>query len=230
MTLVAGGTKSQYQDEVVGGYEHEFSGGMSFSGRFVYRNMRRIIEDISGVNVTQNLAGVPQQYVVSNPSGSLDIFTNAFPCTAGDKNCDPDTGFTAVTNPLGSDGIPDGFPNPSRIYKAMELVVSKRFSANWQFFANYRLSKLYGNFEGSFRNDNGQQDPNISSLFDFTNSDGRLAEQFQPGVLPADRRHVVKMFTNYTFTEGFAKNLNLGISWNIMSRNADQQVPGAPGL
>ena len=135
LTLVAGGTKAQYQDEVVAGYEHEFSGSLTFSGRFVYRNLRRIIEDISGVNVTQNLAGVPQQYVVSNPSASLDIFTNAFPCNAGEPNCDASTGFTAVTNPLGADGISDGFPNPSRIYKAMELIVSKRFSANWQVYA-----------------------------------------------------------------------------------------------
>jgi hypothetical protein len=182
------------------------------SSRFVYRHLRRIIEDISGINVTQNLAGVPQQYVISNPSASLDIFQNAFPCHAGEPNCDAGTGFTAITNPLGADSVPDGFPNPSRIYKAMELIVSKRFSANWQLFANYRLSKLYGNFEGSFRNDNGQQDPNISSMFDFTNSDNKLADQFIPGVLPTDRRHQLKLFTNYQW-----RNLNFGLSWLAQS-------------
>jgi outer membrane receptor for ferrienterochelin and colicin len=215
LTLIAGGTKSQYQDEVVGGYERQFR-NMSFSGRFVYRHLRRALEDISGVNITQYLAGVPQQYVVSNPSADLDIFTNASPCTSG-ANCDPETGFTAVTNPLGSDGIADGFPNPTRIYKAMELVVSKRMSSNWQVFANYRLAKLYGNFEGLFRNDNTQQDPNISSLFDFTNSDGRLAEQALVGVLPTDRRHQFKLFTNYTIGSGFMKGLNLGASWLAQS-------------
>lgn len=218
LTLVAGGTKAQYQDEVVAGYEKEFAGGLTFSGRFVYRHIRRIIEDVSGINVTQNLAGVPQQYVVSNPSASLDIFKNAFPCTPGkDANCDPDTGFTAIGNPLGSDGISDGFPNPSRIYQAAEFVVSKRMSANWQVYANYRLSKLWGNFEGSFRNDNGQQDPNISSLFDFTNTDGVLADQFRPGVLPTDRRHSLKIFTNYAFTSTPLKNLNVGLAWNAQT-------------
>ncbi|HYM11343.1 MAG TPA: carboxypeptidase regulatory-like domain-containing protein [Bryobacterales bacterium] len=220
LTLVAGGTKAEFQDEVVGGYEHEFNNGMTFSGRFVYRHMRRIIEDTSGINITQNNAGVNQQYVVANPSAHLDIFTNAFPCVAtgpNDPKCDQSTGFTPVINPLGSDGIPDGFPNPSRVYQSMELTVSKRFFANWQMYASYRLAKLWGNFEGSFRNDNGQQDPNISSLFDFTNTDGLLTGQTAPGVLPSDRRQELKLFSNYQFSQGFLKNLNLGGSWNIQS-------------
>ena len=218
LTLVAGGTKAEYQDEVIGGYDTQLPRGWAFSGRFVYRHMRRILEDTSGVNVTQYLAGVSQQYVVANPSASLDIFTNAFPCNAAtDSNCDPSTGFTTITNPLGSDGISDGFPNPSRIYQAMDLVISKRLSANWQLYSNYTLSKLWGNFEGSFRNDNQQQDPNISSLFDFTNTDGRLADQYLPGVLPPDRRHVIKMFTNYQFSRTMLKNLNVGLSWQIQS-------------
>ena len=212
LTFVAGGTKAEYQDEVVGGYEHEFGQGFTFSGRFVYRHMRRIIEDISGINVTQNNAGVAQQYVVANPSASLDIFKNADPCTSGPK-CDLSTGFTNIgDNPLGSDGRADGFPNPSRIYKAMELIINKRFSNNFQLYASYRLSKLFGNFEGSFRNDNGQQDPNISSLFDFTNTDGMLGFQTVPGVLPTDRRHQFKMFSNYQW-----KNFNFGGAWNIQS-------------
>jgi hypothetical protein len=174
--------------------------------------MRRIIEDISGINVTQNNAGVPQQYVVANPNAKLDIFHNFTPCTSG-PTCDPDTGYNDLNQPiLGSDGSPDGFPNPSRIYKAMELVVGRRFNNGLQFYANYVLSKLYGNFQGSFRGDNAQTDPNISSLFDFTNSDGLLSGQFIPGVLPTDRTHQIKLFGNYTY-----KNLNFGLSWQIIS-------------
>src|SRR5882762_8685104 len=211
-TLVAGGTGAQYQDEVVGGYEHEFGHGFTFSGRFVYRHMRRIIEDVSGENVTQNLAGIPQQYVVSNPSSKLDIFKNADPCTPGTTGC-TDAGFTDIgSNPLGADGKLDGFANPVRIYKSMELTVSKRMSANFQLYGSYLLSKLYGNFEGSYRNDNTQSDPNISSLFDFTNTDGLLGFQSVPGVLPNDRRHQLKLFGNYQW-----KNFNFGLSWSVRS-------------
>ena len=190
--------------------EHEFTHNLTLTGHFVYRDLRRIIEDTSGVNITQALAGVPQQYVIANPSASLDIYQNAFPCTVGTTGC-TSSGFTAfkngTQNPLGSDGIPDGFPNPSRVYKSMELIVSKRYQ-NFQFYGSYVLSKLDGNYQGSFRSDNFQQDPNISSMFDFTNSDGRLTGQDIPGVLPSDRTHQIKLFTNYMW-----KNFNVGASW-----------------
>ena len=89
----------------------------------------------------------------------------------------------------------------------MELIVTKRFS-NVQFYGSYVLSKLYGNFQGSFRSDNGQQDPNISSMFDFTNSDGVLTGQDIPGVLNSDRRHQFKLFGNYMW-----QDFNVGASW-----------------
>ena len=68
----------------------------------------------------------------------------------------------------GADGVPDGFPDPVHNYRAVEIELNKRFSNNWQLLANWRIAKLDGNFEGHFRNDNGQTDPAISSLFDFT--------------------------------------------------------------
>lgn len=216
---IAGGTAAQFQDELTGGVEHEFAHNLTFTGRFVYRDLRRILEDMSGVNVTQALAGVPQIYVIGNPSAKLDIFQNSFPCTPGSAaNCidyGNGIGYTAfangTSNPNGPDGIPDGFPNPSRIYKSMELIVSKRFT-KLQFYGSYVLSKLYGNYQGSFRSDNFQIDPNISSMFDFTNSDGRLTGQDIPGVLPSDRRNQFKLFGNYQ-----VGNFLVGMSWTPTS-------------
>jgi hypothetical protein len=210
LTPIAGGTGAEYQDEITGGFEHEFAHNLTFTSRFVYRDLRRILEDTSGVNVTQALAGVPQQYVIANPNAKLDIYQNSFPCSSG-PNCNTAIGYTnfanGTNNPLGSDGIPDGFPNPSRIYKSGEFIVNKRFS-NLQFYGSYVLSKLYGNYQGNYRSDNGQQDPNISSMFDFTNSDGRLTGQDIPGVLNSDRRHQFKLFSNYVW-----RNFNVGASW-----------------
>ena len=213
LTLINPGTRAQYQDEIVGGYEREFGRGFTFSGRFVYRELKRILEDISGINVTQALAGSNQQYVISNPSASLDIFKNGNPCTSG-PSCDTNTGYTLGGGDLGKDGQADGFSNPSRVYKAMELIVSKRLSSNFQVYASYRLSKLYGNFEGSFRNDNDQSDPNISSLFDFTNTDGLLGYQQAAGILPNNRTHQAKIYSNYAW-----KGFNFGASWLIQSGN-----------
>ena len=225
LTPIAGGTGAQYQDEVTGTVEHEFAHNLTLTGRFVYRDLRRILEDTSGVNVTQALAGVPQQYVIANPSANLDIFQNSVPCTSG-PSCNTAIGYTnfanGTDNPLGSDGVSDGFPNPSRIYRSMELIVSKRFS-NLQIYGNYTLSKLWGNFQGSYRSDNGQQDPNISSLFDFTNSDGRLTGQDTPGVLPSDRTHQLKLFGNYQW-----RAVNFGLSWTPTSGSPITELDDHP--
>ncbi len=112
-----------------------------------------------------------------------------------------------------SDGIPDGFVDPVRKYQAMEIEVNKSMSKGWQMRANYRIAKLQGNYEGSFRNDNGQNDPNISSLFDFTRGDfNLLGQQFVPGVLNTDVRHLANGFVSYTFGGNHAKGLTMGSS------------------
>ncbi|HEX8649843.1 MAG TPA: carboxypeptidase regulatory-like domain-containing protein [Pyrinomonadaceae bacterium] len=109
---------------------------------------------------------------------------------------DPATG-NAINRP---DGIPDGFVDPVRVYKAVEIEVNKRFSDNWQLLSNVRFATLRGNFEGHLRNDNGQTDPGISSLFDFTAGDfNLLGTQFAVGPLPTDRRVNANIFGSYTF-------------------------------
>jgi hypothetical protein len=99
------------------------------------------------------------------------------------------------------------------IYKALTIEVNKRFSNNWQLLSNWRIGSLRGNYEGHFRNDNGQSDPAISSLFDFTAGVyNLLGDQFAVGPLPSDRRHIANIYTSYMFTDrlgGKLRNLNL---------------------
>ena len=108
------------------------------------------------------------------------------------------TNLATMDSP-GADGKADGFVKPVRRYQALELGFDKRFSNHWLASVNYRFSKLFGNYEGAYRNDNGQSDPGISSLFDFTaGSLGLLGDQFRPGFLSTDRRNVGNMFLSYT--------------------------------
>ena len=119
--------------------------------------------------------------------------------------------------------IPAKFEDPVHDYDAVELTVDKRFANNWQVQTSYRWSRLHGNFEGFFRNDNGQSDPAITSLFDFPTDDPSYTEIGVPqfgfqgdirylgalgaGPLPNDRPHQFKVFGNYTFNNG----LNFGL-------------------
>jgi len=98
-----------------------------------------------------------------------------------------------------------------RNYYAGEFEVNKAFSSGWMMRANFRVARLYGNYEGAFRNDNGQSDPSISSLFDFTQGIlGMLGDQFSPGPLPTDRRYMFNVFFSYTMPKTKLKNLTLG--------------------
>jgi Carboxypeptidase regulatory-like domain len=153
------------------------------------------------------------------------------------SQCDPGLVNTAVTNSAGNvvgavcfaangkngqpagdpggDGVPDGFPDPVHKYRGVEIELNKRFSNNWQLLANWRIAKLTGNFEGHFRNDNGQTDPAISSLFDFTAGEfGLLGDQFAVGPINTDRRHIANIYSNYVFGGGgygkALKGLNIG--------------------
>ena len=101
------------------------------------------------------------------------------------------------------DGQPDGYSDPKREYQAVEFEINKAFSHNWSLLSNYRISRLRGNFEGAFRNDNGQSDPGISSLFDFTPGLlNTLGKQFAVGPLNSDALHVVNIYPSYTFDRG----------------------------
>ncbi|GAC1625177.1 MAG: hypothetical protein PVS2B2_23380 [Candidatus Acidiferrum sp.] len=136
---------------------------------------------------------------------------------------------------VGADGKPDGFNTPLRNYQAIEFEVNKSLSHNWALVANWRIARLQGNYEGAFRNDNGQGDPGISSLFDFTPGQlGLLGFQQGNGVLNSDRKHVVNVYTTYIIDRSRAKGLVLGAGVKIASgvpltTLAAQEAYGNPG-
>lgn len=104
----------------------------------------------------------------------------------------------ATAGANGSDGKPDGFADPRRHYQALEVELIRALKNHWQARINYRYAKVFGNYEGFFRNDNGQSDPGISSLFDFTQGAlGLLGDQFKRGYLNSDRRHVANVLIAY---------------------------------
>jgi len=151
---------------------------------------------------------------VYNTYGTL-LGAACFPSVNGQLN----SSSTANYGGFGpGDGIPDGYPNPIRNYQAVEIEINKSLSHNWSLISNWRISRLMGNFEGAYRNDNGQNDPGISSLFDFTNGQlGTLAFQLAPGVLNADRAHIVNVYPTYMFDKTFLKGLVITPGLKIQS-------------
>jgi outer membrane receptor protein involved in Fe transport len=196
---------STYSREGLVGFEWEAAPGLALSLRYTMRRYGRVLEDVGTLPmVAYVLPDVPGaesvEYFITNPG--------------------PDTPVT------GDLGVPVAFEKPVHDYDAFEVEANKRFSRNWALQASYRYSRTRGNFEGFFRNDNGQSDPGITSLFDFPTNDPTYAtigaQEFGfrgdirflgtagNGPLPNDRTHQGKIFGNYVF--GFGLNLGLGLN------------------
>jgi len=162
------GLKPQSIGEYSVGLEYEVVRDLALGVRGIYRHMRNVIEDGSFDD--------GDTYFIFNPGRNEPGTTEANAC-AGDP---------------ASGRLPRCFGRAQRFYRAVEFTATKRFTNNWQMITSYVYSSLTGNYEGLFRNDNGQSDPNITSLFDLQslldNTYGRL---------PNDRPHQFKFNGSY---------------------------------
>jgi hypothetical protein len=325
----APGTRMEFTDEFLVGYDREFKGGIVASVRYIDRRLKRVIEDQGGISVEQFNAlaanGGGLNYFIGNPNAKQDIFVNpnetvfgvvgspstfeaaidannanptaanaaalvamGFPANCIDGNnfatpfvalnqfngfnaanggpatgsaCFPGTnvGTWSMINPnfdptkpaadktnpkyvllsdctnasdakagtcaafggeFYPDGKPDTYKDPKREYEAVEFEVRKAFTHNWALSVNYRVAQLKGNYEGAFRNDNGQADPGISSLFDFTEGAlGLLANQQSIGALSTDRKHTLNAHSTFVVPSGKLKGFVIGGGMSVLSGN-----------
>ena len=170
-TPIDSGLKPQTVNEWTAGFEYEAMRNLTFGVRGIYRTQGSVIEDGSFDDGAH--------YFLFNPGEQLP------PGSAGGPL--GNTEFKACNDPtIGC------FGRARRFYRALEFTASKRFANNYQFIASYVYSSLIGNYEGLFRNDNGQTDPNITSLFDLPSL---LANTY--GRLPNDRPHQFKFNGSY---------------------------------
>jgi hypothetical protein len=198
--------KLTYTNEVVFGIDREIMRNTTFGVRYVFRNMPQVLEDIANCPMvayelpqTSDICG-SVEYILTNPKSSIPV--------------------AAGTEFLGAH-----FDDPVHKYNSLEFMLNRR-GANWSTMSSYRFSRLRGNFEGFFRDDNGQSDPAISSLYDFPTNDPSYAPFYaslqagdirflgdKNGILPLDRPHQVKLYGNYAWTSG----LNVGAGVNLSS-------------
>lgn len=194
--------------------------------------------------------GNPTPYVSLNVQNSIQAANTTSTTYGGNLGsvCYPSVNDNPWTTSTGSilpgalfggeampDGQPDGYLSPVRNYQAIEIEINKSLSHNWSLISNWRISRLIGNFEGAYRNDNGQNDPGISSLWDFTPGVlDTLAYQFTPGPLNSDRLHIVNIYPTYIFDKTWLKGLvftpgvkiQTGVPLTTLTAQEDYQDPG----
>jgi hypothetical protein len=189
--------KLSYKDEIVAGFEYEAWPNINLGVRYIYRNIGRVLEDVADAPVVAYDLGLPGlssvEYILTNP----------------------DTSFPTRYPELGA-----SFEDPEHSYNALEFTADRRFSNNWSLTGSYRWSRLHGSFEGFFREDNGQSDPGITSLYDFPTNDPsytaiggtqfgyqgdiRYLGALGAGPLPLDRPHQFKIAGNRAFDNGLS--------------------------
>jgi outer membrane receptor protein involved in Fe transport len=169
-TPLDAGLKPQTVNEFTAGLEKNLWKNTVFGARGIYRSQGSVIEDGS-----------------FDDGDSYFLFNPGEPLPPGPGGINGNTEFKACADPtIGC------FGRARRYYRALEFTLNKRFADRYSYQMSYVYSSLIGNYEGLFRNDNGQADPNITSLFDLvsllTNTYGRL---------PNDRPHQFKFNGSY---------------------------------
>lgn len=196
-------TKLPFTKEWLLGYAWEVNDYTGFEMRYINRELGRVLEDVQFASNEQIWNEFYGGLLFDNYDG--EVFSGHGLGSFG---------AYVLANP-GDNVNANLFPPPVRDYEAMEFILNRRFNDGWMAYANYRFSKLDGNYEGSFRNDNGQSDPFITSLFDIpaaSANDGTFIEsdtlkgQYLYGPLNTNRTHVLNAFVSKQFDFG----LNVG--------------------
>src|SRR6185295_5986635 len=134
-------------------FEREVMPNTTFGVRYINRRIPRVLEDVANC-----------------PMAAYDTAASSTACASVDYIL-TNPGVSTPINPAAVAAAPIfgtvSFDNPVHKYDALELTLNRRLANNWSVMASYRYSRLRGNFEGFYREDNGQSDPGISSLYDF---------------------------------------------------------------
>ena len=111
-----------------------------------------------------------------------------------------------IGNP--GEGIASAFPRAVRDYDAVTGYFNKAFSDGWMGQVSYTYSSLRGNYNGLFRPETGQLDPNINADFDLIS----LLPN-RTGPLDADRNHFIKAYASKEFQITNSFSLVAGVTY-----------------
>jgi hypothetical protein len=197
-TVAALNMKSLYQDELILGFERAFSPDLNFGAKFTYRSLKSGIDDFCDSRPFQ-------RYGIANGiAGAEDFASSCFLFNPGEDNDFMVDYGSGVLTPVHLTKEDLGYPEVKRTYAALDLFAEHPLRNGWYGRINYTLSRNKGNTEGQTRSDSGQADVSTTAVFDMPeltlNSNG---------LLPNDRKHQIKAYGFYQFTDEISVGGNL---------------------
>ena len=164
--------------------------------------------DLKSAANDEVVAGAEYEVLANARVGLNYTYRNLVRTVEDMSNDEANTYF--IGNP--GEGIADTFPKAKRTYHAVTVSFTKTFSDLWQAQASYTWSRLTGNYDGLYRPEDGQLDPNLNSTFDLKslllNQDGNLA---------GDITHNIKVFLAKEFVIVPTFSITTGLSFTAAS-------------
>jgi hypothetical protein len=187
-------------------------GGNRFSPSRIWRviaaDKTAVDPDLKSPANDEIVAGAEYEVIPNARAGVSYTYRNQFRTVEDMSADDGNTYF--VGNP--GRGIGSSFPEATRKYHAVTVSFTKSFSDLWLAQLSYTWQQLRGNYEGLFRNEDNQLDPNINSTFDLA----KLLVN-QTGPLTADNTHVFKLYGAKEFVVLPVFSVTLGLSYTGIS-------------
>ena len=224
-TVAAQNLKPIYQDEVTLGFEHVQSPNLTFGVKGTYRTLRSTIDDFcdprpfytwaTAHNVdTTNWGGFGCASI--NP-GKTNNFLVDFAGTG--------TNLTPVT--LTAKDM--GFDKAKRTYAALDFFAEHPMRDGWYGRINYTFARSAGNTEGQTLSSVAQTDVAATQTWDH-----REIMENADGLLPNDRKHQIKAFGVYNWSEqlSFGGNLLMasGQPESCIGNYPDSLIANDPGF
>jgi hypothetical protein len=173
-----------------------------------YRDLGSTIEDIAvdrGVLAYCTANGLEgcednwtgfHHYVLTNPGTNLSYATDELP--GGESGTFQKVDMTAEQL---------GFPEVERVYQALDFTFAKDWDDVYFIEGSVTLSTSKGNYEGSVKSDNGQDDAGLTQDFD---AQGLTDNSY--GFLPNHRDYRVKVFGGYQATDSLVLGFNASLT------------------
>ncbi|KRG70136.1 TonB-dependent receptor [Pseudoxanthomonas dokdonensis] len=198
-TIASKNLEPQYQDEYILGMQAALTDHMTLGARGIYRDLKQAIDDNCDYTAITDYADENGLTVnIPNPGFPYCRMFNPGQDAVLVTDIEGNGELTTITVP--GDRLS---PPAKRTYTALEFFVD----GSWDKLflqGSYTFAKSKGNTEGGVKSDIGQADTNVTQDFDYI----ELTENTY-GYLPNDRRHSLKLFGNYDFSEQWSMGANL---------------------
>ncbi|MEG1681489.1 MAG: TonB-dependent receptor, partial [Stenotrophomonas sp.] len=195
--------KSQYQDELIFGFEKTIGQSWNSGAKVTYRRLQTAIDDIcdpdlmeaklKSMNVDTSGLEIPG-CVIFNPGK-----TNTFLAKHVDGS-----GYTSFT--MNGQDWGYGSTKAKRDYVAVDLFLEHPMTDKWYGRLDYTWSRNFGNTEGQVKSDIGQDD--VSKTQDW---DAAALMEYAGGYMANDRRHQLKGFGAYQFNDEWTASATVRI-------------------